>query len=119
MNGGIKIYEMDSVEHSDDILGNFLSNVWSKFVPSKQEVILQCNFKFPNIQLPLAGFAIPIINSRYLSTNTYRIVYFNDYWFCTLREEIKKELYLANKVAPPEYFTGWSILNSRGLMWKI
>lgn len=79
MNGSIKIYEMDSVEHSDDILGNFLSNVWSKFVPSKQEVILQCNFKFPNIQLPPAGFAIPIINSLYLSTNTCRIVYFNDY----------------------------------------
>lgn len=79
----MKIYEIDSTEYadhydfedSDDITDNFLLNVSSKFTPLKQEVVIKCDLKLQNIQALPAGFVIPIINSRYWSTNAYRIVY--------------------------------------------
>ena len=56
--------------------------VRSKFTPSKQEVIVKCDFKLQNIQASPARFTIPINNGRYWSKNTYGIVYFNNFLFC-------------------------------------
>ena len=60
-NGGIKIYKIDSTEHtnhydfedSDDIIDNFLLNCHSKYALLEQEMVVKYDFELQNIQLPM------------------------------------------------------------------
>ena len=84
----IKCYNF---EDPGELIGNFLLNVKSKFVPST-EVFIRCAFLLKNIQPEPVETVILI---RYWLTDVYTTKYFNNYLFFSLKRDIKKRI-LAN-----------------------
>ena len=50
--------------------------------------MIKCGFIIENIQLSVLENLRPILNTRYLSTNVYKAMYFNDYVFYSLKQNI-------------------------------
>ena len=90
-------YEISVNKHADyydfgneqQVVDDFLRNVRSKFRPGSDE-LLKCGFRIENIQPSLHENWIPILSTRYWSTEPYQTRYFNDYIFYSLRENILK-----------------------------
>ena len=81
-------YEISVNKHADyydfgneqQVVDDFLRNVRSKFRP-RSDVLLKCGFRIENIQPSLHENWIPILSTRYWSTEPYQTRYFNDYIF--------------------------------------
>ena len=90
-------YEISVNNHADyydfgnaqQVVDDFLRNVLSKFRP-RSDVLLKFGFLIENIQPSLHENLIPILSTRYWSTEPYQTRYFNDYIFYSLRENILK-----------------------------
>ena len=50
--------------------------------------MIKCGFIIENIQLSVLENLRPILNTRYLSTDAYKAMYFNDYVFYSLKQNI-------------------------------
>ena len=88
-HGNIVIYEMSvnkygyyyNFKNREETVNDFFKNVCSKFQITK-EVILKCRFLIENIQQSMNENLRPILNTRYWSTEIYKMMkYFNDYIF--------------------------------------
>ena len=99
-HGNIVIYEMSVNKYGDyynfknreGTVNDFFKNVCSKFQITK-EVILKCRFLIENIQQSMNENLRPIFNTRYWSTEIYKMMkYFNDYIFYSLKENIFKRV---------------------------
>ena len=77
--------------NAQQVADDLLRNVRSKFRP-RSDVLLKCGFLIENIHLSLHENSIPILSTRYWSTEPYQTRYFNDYIFYSLRENILKRV---------------------------
>ena len=75
------------IYNSKEVVDDFLRNVKFKFKPSGKKWI-KYPFTTENIQQPPHQDLRPIQNSRYWTTNSYEGIYFNDFIFYGLRQDI-------------------------------
>ena len=73
--------------NSELYVDNFLRNVKSRFEPGSKNWF-KCSFVIENIQKSLYSGLEPLLNTRYWTTSTYDGVYFNDFIFFGLKEDI-------------------------------
>ena len=73
--------------NSEKCVDDFLRNAKSKFRAGGKKWV-KCSFKIENIQNSPHKDLRPIINSRYWTTPPYEWVYFNDFIFYGLRQNI-------------------------------
>ena len=64
-----------------------LRNVKSRFEASSKKWF-KCSFVIENVQLALYSGVQPLLNTRHWTTSTYDGVYFNDFIFFGLKQEI-------------------------------
>ena len=83
-------YNFSNPEEVDD---DFLTNVKYKFKPSCRKRI-KCSFTIENIHQSPHQDLRPILNSRYLTTDAYEGVYFNDSIFYSLKKNILSKVIL-------------------------
>ena len=74
-------------ENSEEVVDDFLYNVRSRFKPSGLK-LNKCSFVTKNIQQSAFENLRPILNTRYWTTNVYKAIYFNDFVFYGLRQNI-------------------------------
>ena len=74
-------------ENSEEIVGDFLKNVRSRFKQSGLKLI-KCSFVIENIQQSDLENLRPILNTRYWTTDVYKATYFNDFVFYRLRQNV-------------------------------
>ena len=74
-------------EDSEEVAHDFLKNVRSRFKPSGLKFI-KCSFVIENIQQSAFENLIPILNTRFGTTDIYKASYFNDFAFYGLRQNI-------------------------------
>ena len=55
-------------------------------------VVIKCGFPIQNIQSAPTEYNVPILNVRYWSTDPYKTMYFNDFVFFSLKEDILKRV---------------------------
>ena len=79
-----KFYDFYNYELCVD---DFLGNVRYRFKTGSKKWF-KCSFVIENIQKSLYPGLQPIINSRYWSTATYDSIYFNDFIFFGLKQDI-------------------------------
>ena len=92
---GLSIYSIEFQKHKDfhdffnfeRCVDDFLRNVIYKFKPSGKKWI-KCSFTIENIQNSPHQDLRPIINSRYWTPPPYEGIYFNDFIFYGLRQNI-------------------------------
>ena len=68
-----KFAEYYDFYNSEGVVDDFLNNVSSKFRPSGS-VLIKCGFIIENVQPAVSDNLIPILNKRYWSTETYRVI---------------------------------------------
>ena len=73
--------------NSELCVDDFLRNVRYRFKAGSKKWF-KCSFVIENIQKSLYPGLQPLLNSRYWSTATYDSVYFNDFMFFGLKEDI-------------------------------
>ena len=69
-----------------------MKDVRSKFNPRGSYIVIKCGFSIENFQPGPVENVLPIINTRYLSTEPYRTKYFNDYIFFSPKENLLKRV---------------------------
>ena len=74
-------------ENSEEIVGDFLKNVRSRFKQSGLKLI-KCSFVIENIQQSDLENLRPILNTRYWTTDVYKATYFKDSAFYGMRQNI-------------------------------
>ena len=74
-------------ENSEEVVDDFLKNVCSRFKASDSKLI-KCSFVIENIQPSAFENFRPILNTRYWTTDVYKVTYFNDFVFYVLRQNI-------------------------------
>ena len=92
---GLTIYSIEFQQHKvfydffnyEKCVDDFLKNVKYKFRPGGKKWI-KCLFTIENIQNSPYKDLRPIINSRYWTTPPYEGIYFNDFTFYSLRQNI-------------------------------
>ena len=97
--GNITSYEISVNKYHDyynfgdaeQVVDDFLRNVRSRFKP-KDEALLKCGFLIENIQQSVQENLRPIVNTRYWTTEPFETMYFNNYIFYSLRENILKRV---------------------------
>ena len=77
----------DSEKYVDD----FLRNVKYRF-KSTNKKWFKCSFNIENTQNSIRPDLQPLLNTRYWTTETYDSIYFNDFIFYTLRQDILKRV---------------------------
>ena len=74
-------------ENSEEVVDDFLKNVCLRFKSSGLKLI-KCQFVIENIQQSAFENLIPILNTRFGTTDIYKASYFNDFAFYGLRQNI-------------------------------
>ena len=72
--------------NSEEVVDDFLKNVSSRFKPSGLKLI-KCSFVIENIQQSMSNLT-PVLDTRYWTTDVYNTIYFNDFVFYGLRQNI-------------------------------
>ena len=75
------------LENSEEVVDDVLKNVRSRFKPSGLKLI-KCLFVIENIQQSAFENLRPILNTRYWAADVYKAIYFNDFVFYGLRQNI-------------------------------
>ena len=103
---------------AEQVVDDFLRNVCSRFKP-KGKVLLKCGFLIENIQQSVQENLIPIINTRYWTTELFKATYFNDYIFHTLRENILKRVIVNGMSGSSWRFRRFIYLNFKTITLEI
>ena len=72
--------------NSEEVVDDFLKNVRSRFKPSGLKLI-KCSFVIEDIQQSMSNLT-PVLDTRYWTTDVYNTIYFNDFVFYGLRQNI-------------------------------
>ena len=72
--------------NSEEVIDDFLKNVRSRFKPSGLKLI-KCSFVIEDIQQSMSNLT-PVLDTRYWTTDVYNTIYFNDFVFYGLRQNI-------------------------------
>ena len=103
-----KFSEDYDFQNSEELVHDFLHNVRSKFKPAGP-VLIKCGFAIENIQQSVLENLIPILSTRYWSTDAYKATYFNDYVFCSLKQNILNKI-IANGMSRSSWWFNRFIL---------
>ena len=95
--GNLKSYEISYNKHghiydfsnADELVDEFLKNVKLRF-KSNGNVLIKCGFTINNIQPALREYDTSLLTVCYWSTEPYKTIYFNDFIFFSLKEDILK-----------------------------
>ena len=96
--GDLKSYEISYNKHcesydfsnADELVDEFLKNVKVRF-KSSGNVIIKCGFTIESIQPAPTDFEVPLLTVRYWSTEPYKTIYLNIFFF-SLKEGILKRV---------------------------
>ena len=97
-------------ENSEEIVGDFLKNVRSRFKQSGLKLI-KCSFVIENIQQSDLENLRPILNTRYWTTDVYKATYFNDFVFYGLRQNILSKV-IVNGTSGSSWKSRWFVMIS-------
>ena len=77
---------------SESVISDFLKNVKAKFQVQNSEVIIKGSSVIENIQHSILDNVAPITDTRYWSTETYTVNYFNQFVYYNLAEDYGKRV---------------------------
>ena len=97
-------------ENSEEVAGNFLKDVHSRFKPSTLKLI-KCLFVIENIQQRAFENLRPILNTRNWTTDVYKATYFNDFVFYGLRQNILSKV-IVNGMSGSSWKSRWFVMIS-------
>ena len=97
-------------ENSEEVAGNFLKDVHSRFKPSTLKLI-KCLFVIENIQQRAFENLRPILNTRNWTTDVYKANYFNDFVFYGLRQNILSKV-IVNGMSGSSWKSRWFVMIS-------
>ena len=120
--GSITSYEISvnkyrdyyNFENAEQVVGDFLRNVRSRFQP-KGEVLIKCGFLIENIQPPVQENLRAIVNTRYWTAEPFKTRYFNNDIFYGLRENILKRVIVNGMSGSSWRFRRFIYLNLKSL----
>ena len=90
-------------KNSEEVVDDFWKNVRSRFNPSGLK-LTKCPFVIENIQQSVFENLTPILNTRYWTTDVYKVTYFNDFVFHGLRQNILTKVIVNGMLAVPGNF---------------
>ena len=74
------------------VIHDFLSNVKAKFQTENDFTVIKGSFVIENIQRSGVDDILPILDTRYWSTETYTVNYFNQFLYYNLAEDYSKKV---------------------------
>ena len=107
---GLLIYSIEFQKHSnfynfynsDKCVEDFFKNVQYKF-QSNHKNSFKCSFYIKNKQNSVTNDLVPLVDTRYWSTETYDGKYFNDFILFSLKQDILK-LVIVNNMSGSEWY---------------
>ena len=108
---GLMIYYIEFKKHSsfynfydsEKCVDDFLRNVKYRF-KSTNKKWFKCSFNIENTQNSIRPDLQPLLNTRYWTTETYDSIYFNDFIFYALRQDILKRVIINTMSGSSWYF---------------
>ena len=108
---GLTIYYIEFKKHSsfynfydsEKCVDDFLRNVKYRF-KSTNKKWFKCSFNIENTQNSIRPDLQPLLNTRYWTTETYDSIYFNDFIFYALRQDILKRVIINTMSGSSWYF---------------
>ena len=88
---------------SEKCVDDFLRNVKYRF-KSTNKKWFKCSFNIENTQNSIRPDLQPLLNTRYWTTETYDSIYFNDFIFYALRQDILKRVIINTMSGSSWYF---------------
>ena len=88
---------------SEKCVDGFLRNVKYR-LESTNKKWCKCSFNIENTQNSIRPDLQPLLNTRYWTTETYDSIYFNDFIFNALRQDILKRVIRNNMLGTSWYF---------------
>ena len=77
---------------SEKVIADFLSNVRAKFQQKNERVIIKGSCVIENIQHSILDDVLAITDTRYWSTETYTVNYFNQFVYYNLAQDYSKRV---------------------------
>ena len=87
-----KFGEFYDFYNSEKVISEFLNNVRSKFQVENEQVIIKGSCVIENIQHSMLDEVLPITDTRYWSTETYTVYYFNQFVYYNLAQDFSKRV---------------------------
>ena len=78
--------------NSESVIADFLNNVKTRFKVEDSKVVVKGSCVIENIQRSNLGDILPIKDTRYWSTETYTVNYFNQFVYYNLAEDYSKRV---------------------------
>ena len=82
-----KYKDLYSFYNSEKFVDEFLQNVKFRFRATTKK-LFKCLFTIENTQNSIRADLQPLLNTRYWTTETYDSIYFNDFIFYSLKNDI-------------------------------
>ena len=119
----ITIYSIDYSKHQDNYnffdsekcVSDFLLNCKYNFKNSNQTKTFKCSFIIQNQQVSPIENTPPSFDSRYWSTSPYEGVYFNDFTFFSIKQEILNRVIINGLSGSSWFFKKFSSLSLKVL----
>ena len=101
-----KYKNLYSFYNSEKCVDQFLQNVKFRF-RATTEKWFKCSFTIENTQNSIRADLKPLLKTRYWTTETYDSIYFNDFVFYLLKNDILKRVIVNQMSGSSWYFKGF------------